>query len=131
MPYKDPEAQRKYQTAWIKKNRQDWIDSQGAACFSCGRKDLPFEVDHIDPKTKVSHRIWSWSRERRETELVKCQLLCVKCHWEKTGSENATGRNHGTTLYGEGCRCETCVRITNEKKRARRAARKAAGFRVT
>jgi len=38
------------------------------------------ELDHIDPKTKESHKIWSWSEERRNKELKKCQVLCYDCH---------------------------------------------------
>jgi 5-methylcytosine-specific restriction endonuclease McrA len=94
----------------------------------CGETERPFEIDHIDPKTKVSHRIWSWSAERREAELAKCQLLCVDCHYKKTGTENATGQNHGETLYAKGCRCEICVSTRAANKKRIRAERKALGL---
>ena len=57
-------------------------------CVKCGCWDLDqLEVDHIDPNTKVSHRVWSWSKERRENELAKCQVLCRACHLTKTCGE--------------------------------------------
>lgn len=35
-------------------------------------------------QSKVDHRIWSWSLERREIELLKCQVLCAACHLDKS-----------------------------------------------
>jgi len=32
----------------------------------------------------VTHRVWSWARERREAELAKCVVRCVACHLVKT-----------------------------------------------
>jgi uncharacterized protein YnzC (UPF0291/DUF896 family) len=52
------------------------------------------QVDHINNKEKISHRIWSWSEKRRNEELAKCQALCLICHKEKTRSEFLTGENH-------------------------------------
>lgn len=46
------------------------------------------EVDHIDPDSKVSHTVWSWTPKRRELELSKCQVLCRKCHRRKTSMRN-------------------------------------------
>lgn len=41
-------------------------------------------MDHIDPKEKVSHRIWSWSWERIAIETAKCVVRCTPCHREKS-----------------------------------------------
>ncbi len=85
---KRKEYLRKYQLAWMKKHRQEWFDINGP-CVKCGsRKRL--ELDHVDPKTKESHKIWSWSEERRNKELKKCQVLCYDCHKKKTAKENST-----------------------------------------
>lgn len=79
MPYRNPKRQRRYQREWLRRRRAEWIASQGGACARCGRTDW-LEVDHIDPTTKVDHRVWSWSEERRVPELAKCQVLCKRCH---------------------------------------------------
>lgn len=62
----------------------------------------------------------NWARTWKvlEVELKKCQLLCSKCHKDKTSSEGSLGKNwtnqprqkHGTvwsyTKYK--CRCVEC-----------------------
>lgn len=81
MPYSDPDRQREYQAQWRAKRRAAWFE--GRRCLDCGsREDLT--LDHVDPKTKVSHKIWSWSRARREAELAKCVVRCLPCHRKKT-----------------------------------------------
>lgn len=133
MPYKDKEKQREYQRLKLQETRNSWIESQGSICATpgCGNTSGPWEVDHINPSTKISHRVWSWSESRRAEELSKCQLLCQQCHWNKTGKENS-GWEHGQTGYSRyKCRCDVCVTITNEKKRENRARRKALGLRVS
>lgn len=79
--------QREYQRGWVKSRRQKWIDANGP-CKACGSSEN-LEVDHVDPIRKVSHRIWSWTAERREKELRKCQVLCRPCHRKKTVAFNA------------------------------------------
>jgi 5-methylcytosine-specific restriction endonuclease McrA len=118
MPYKDPERQREYQRLRSAKTRADWL--AGRSCKVCGSiKRL--EVDHIDPDKKVSHRVWSWSNQRREIELSKCQVLCHTHHVEKTNRDNGESVIvHGTNwgYIGYKCRCRPCtdahVKINNE-----------------
>lgn len=110
MPYKDPERQKEFQRLWMSQRRLDWIAEQGSVCAKCSGEEGPWEIDHVDPTTKVSHRVWSWAKEKREKELAKCQLLCSVCHWKKTAGENS-GLTfvHGTsTAYRYGCRCGEC-----------------------
>lgn len=82
MPYKDKARQLAYQNAWLKRRRLEWLKANGP-CRSCGAPDN-LEVDHVDPATKTSHRIWSLTKAKRELELAKCQPLCRSCHREKT-----------------------------------------------
>ena len=104
MPYKDPVKQREYQRVWHNARRVGWLE--GKTCVRCG-STKSLQVDHIDPSTKVDHKIWSWSDERRTNELAKCQVLCWPCHIIKTGLERL--RPHGTEgRYGHGCRCTEC-----------------------
>lgn len=79
---------RPYQRIWIKKRRTDWIIKNGP-CTLCGsEKDL--QVDHINRRTKELNPQAIWSRQKsvRVKELSKCQVLCGKCHKNKTSREN-------------------------------------------
>ena len=81
MPYKNKEEQRRYQREWIARRRSEWLSDK--ACLDCGAtSDL--EIDHLDPSSKVSHRIWSWETRRREAELAKCVVRCRGCHLRKS-----------------------------------------------
>lgn len=124
MPLKDPEKRKEYARHWMK-NRRDSFFS-GKTCVICGRTDS-LELDHINPETKVSHRIWSWSEPRRLKELAKCQVLCSLCHQEKTIRQQPitngwTPYQHGSSLYRKGCRCQICKDA--EALRARRYRKK-------
>lgn len=124
MPYKDPVTQSKWQVESNKRRRLAWLAENGP-CRYCGSwEDL--EVDHIDSSEKVSHRIWSWSQERRESELAKCQALCALCHREKSTEESRALQQNG---HGEGavgirrCKCDLCLARRAAYTRERRAAR--------
>ncbi len=112
MVYKDRAKRNEYQNHWLKERRRKWLANKG--CVVCGSVE-ELEIDHINPDTKVSHKIWSWAAERRAEELEKCQVLCVDCHREKTSAWRATLAHdleemHGTcTGYTKfRCRCEEC-----------------------
>lgn len=106
MPYKDPAQQRAYQRRWVARRKEKWLTKNGP-CVKCD-SDEELEVDHIDPEKKVSHRIWSWSKARRDRELKKCQVLCSECHKEKT-VDQLSKEEHGTLWqYRKGCRCDAC-----------------------
>jgi hypothetical protein len=78
LPYRDPDRQRAFQRAWIKRRREEWIAANGP-CIDCGSTER-LEVDHESAASKVSHRIWSWSESRRLAELAKCVVRCRPCH---------------------------------------------------
>jgi hypothetical protein len=107
MPYADPETQRAYQREWWRRRREKWLADK--CCVNCGTTE-GLQVDHIDPSTKLSHKVWSWSLERREAELAKCQVLCSFCHKAKTAAERWRPIPHGThSGYAHhGCRCSAC-----------------------
>ena len=110
MPSRDREHTRAYQSAWVAKRRAEWLGQRGP-CSLCGSPDR-LEVHHADPAEKVSHRIWSWSRPRREAELAKCVLLCNACHKLQHEAQ------HGTDYkYRVGCRCVECRAAHRDKQR--------------
>lgn len=78
----------KRELARVKNRRLEWLNQNGP-CVDCGSW-VKLQVDHDNPKTKVSHRIWSWSEARRNQELRKCKPRCLKCHQAKTAKEIAT-----------------------------------------
>lgn len=81
MPYSDLIQQRKYQAEWMARRRANFF--AGKECVDCGvKRDLT--LDHIDPRAKIDHRIWSWSQAKRETEISKCMVRCSHCHDVKT-----------------------------------------------
>lgn len=124
MPYKDPEKQREYMRNWIANRRAEFFKDK--VCERCGSKEY-LELDHKDRTQKVTHRIWSWSKDRREAELSKCQVLCHDCHLTKTLLEDERPRRqHGTrSCYLAGCKRDECRKAHRDYRRKRRAA----GFR--
>lgn len=110
MPYSDPARQREYQNEWMKRRRQEWLDENGP-CIDCGTWD-DLQVDHVDAAVKMTHRIWSWSAERRVAELAKCVVRCDPCHRVKTvrAGERARGERNGL------------AKLTEDKVRAIRAS---------
>lgn len=70
---------------WYKTRRAVWFAAHGP-CIQCGSKKQ-LEVDHINPRSKVSHHVWQWPEEKRAKELKKCQVLCKKCHIIKSNQE--------------------------------------------
>jgi len=113
MPYKDPAQQAEYAREWVARRRAEWFADK--CCAWCGSTE-DLQLDHIDRTTKVSHRIWSWSQVRRDTEIAKCQVLCRPCHEEKTrlAGDNPSlviAYRHGTrAMYRiHGCKCAICL----------------------
>lgn len=108
MPHKDKKIHSEYQQDRKSKFRAKWLLENGPC--KCGSLEN-LEVDHVDPSTKVSHRIWSWSKSRRDEELKKCQPLCVECHKKKTRESRFSKLAHGSsTMYkNHKCKCEKCL----------------------
>lgn len=90
MPSDRREYFREYGKKWylevVAPRRVKWFEENGP-CRACGSWDS-LELDHINPDTKIHHAIWTWSEQRREEELAKCQPLCYACHQKKSVREN-------------------------------------------
>lgn len=112
----------KYQE-YRRRNMLFLTGGQEPFCVKCGSTEK-LEFDHIDPEGKsfsINRRVSLKTKEMR-SELLKCQILCQKCHEEKTAKENS-GFTHGT-IYGfmkAKCDCAEC----NFKKRQWHDARNA------
>jgi len=70
-----------YWRRWMKMRRDRFFN--GKSCVQCDSVEK-LELDHIDPKDKVTNLIWSWSQERQDIETAKCQVLCKVCHKKKS-----------------------------------------------
>ena len=120
MPYKDIAKQRAFQRHAVARKRAEWLNEHGP-CRSCGSVEN-LEVDHIDRSTKIDHKVWSWAEPRRLEELSKCQVLCKKCHLEKTSQETLTPHGTNTRYTRRGCRCQLCRDAHAKTRRLRYAA---------
>lgn len=121
MPYADPAKQREHQRKWRQGRRDAWLKEHGP-CAECGATEK-LEVDHIDPRQKVSHNLWSWSEARRNAELAKCQVLCEDCHMAKTISQMKRADHGGPAMYQRyNCRCELCRKWKSDSDRKYRGS---------
>jgi len=95
--------------------RREWFSKNGP-CKACGSWD-DLELDHVDPNSKIEHKVWSWSEARRHAELAKCQALCYSCHKKKSAMECATAQHGSISKYNGGCRCNSCRQAITAWKR--------------
>ena len=124
MPFSDPNRQREYQAQLVARRKAEWFSTK--TCVDCGSTE-DLELDHDDPEIKISHRVWTWAKTRREQELAKCKPRCVKCHKIKTAKEKWRPITHGTnsSYTQRECRCDACCKAhTLDKKEWRERARK-------
>src|SRR5665213_4211804 len=121
------QQKRDYQREWVARRRADFFTDK--QCISCGSTEQ-LQLDHIDPSTKIDHKIWYWSQVRREVELAKCQVLCRPCHEAKTAIENSRPIPHGTDAgyTKRKCRCLLCREEHRRAKAEWRASRRAQGL---
>jgi hypothetical protein len=100
----------------------------GGKCFKCRSTDN-LQLDHIDPKTKnfTVAKLWNSKKEVFDSEINKCQLLCQKCHEEKTlldmGKASAK-ITHGTISSYRYCKCDKCKKAKSEYMKVFRKKRK-------
>lgn len=68
--------------------REILIEKMGGKCIECGCMEA-LEFDHIDPSTKSFNIAAGYTKPKEILleEVAKCQLLCNKCHIEKTKKE--------------------------------------------
>ena len=94
---------KEYRSAHYAKNRQryinkaadyrreakrkfvEWLMTQ--SCSDCGVSDYRvLEFDHVglDKEFNVSTGVGSYSLDRMQTEIAKCEIVCANCHRIRT-----------------------------------------------
>ena len=65
--------------------REILIEKMGGKCVECGCTEA-LEFDHIDPATKSFNIAAGYTKPKEVllAEVAKCQLLCNKCHIQKS-----------------------------------------------
>lgn len=98
--------------------KSEYIKHLGEKCCVCGSKD-DLQFDHIDWRTKSFSIMSKWSIKNQSIvyeELRKCQLLCAKCHRDKTNSDVKEQPKklalHGTVYswMKKKCECALCYK---------------------
>jgi hypothetical protein len=113
MPMATKEAQKEYQRTWIAKRRLAYL--QDKSCARCGSTE-DLRVHHRDRALKISHNIWSWSQERRDKELEKCEILCHSCHVKHHLEDGAFREGVGITPINAKLNPTVVEKIWNLKK---------------
>ena len=111
----NPHYMRNYSRLRRNERKQWALKQHGNKCCKCGAiEDLEF--DHIDRKTKRINvsEMWMYKLETFLEEFRKCQLLCQKCHLDKSRKDGSlktrgeTKHGTGTAYVGHKCRCLLC-----------------------
>jgi len=99
------------------------IRTLGGKCSKCLCTEN-LEVDHIIPrngedKTRLS-RIINLSLVNFLEELKKCQLLCIKCHKQKSNQEKFReycpyGHQKKFTINRKHFKCKTCDNLKHKR----------------
>lgn len=132
--WKNVEARRAYYRERYRTKRGAMIERLGGKCAKCGGTEN-LEIDHIDSTQKqfdVS-AAWALAPDKVEEELLKCQVLCEKCHKAKSdehGDYAMPPARHGTDhMYTKfKCRCDLCKAARAEARKALRERRAAQGL---
>lgn len=107
------EEMREYINQYRTRRKEDAISRLGGKCLVCGSTEQ-LEFDHINRSEKLASigKMWTASKEKFETELAKCQLLCRDCHTDKgLTAGDITRSEHGSRARYDryGCRCRPCT----------------------
>ena len=110
----------------MRRRKIECIELLGGRCVRCGT-DEKLEFDHVKPRSQSFRiaRTYVRGREKLESELKKCQLLCWSCHLVKsreTGELPPAAEHGNRSRYAnQGCRCALCSDASARYWRERRA----------
>ena len=115
---------REYMKNRYHNTREKIVKRLGGKCCSCGTKDGPWHFDHKDKRKKTMRAsdLHSVNDKKFEEEMKTLQLLCQKCHRQKTKDSwdySTPKSRHGTYwMYRKHkCRCKKCVKAYKEKQK--------------
>lgn len=118
---------REYMKNRYHSKRKSIVDRLGGKCSRCGvkgKKGSPLHLDHKDKKKKKMRAadLHSVNDKRFEDEIKHLQLLCPKCHKEKTNEawDYSTKKpRHGTYWMARKykCKCKKCQKAYKEKQK--------------
>ena len=73
------------------RNRKNLLkEKMGGKCVQCGATEH-LQFDHINPSEKLYNISNNFFRQDIDEEIAKCQLLCSRCHLEKTKNDWSSG----------------------------------------
>lgn len=114
------EYMRQYMAQRRAERRQDLLNLASSKCIRCGSM-ANLEFDHRDPTTRrflLSGKGLDGPWSLILNEFSKCDLLCDKCHHQKTKEAGESGGGHNKILdprHGSvhmymvhACRCTDC-----------------------
>ena len=112
---------KEYSRNYYHKRKAEYIELLGGKCAVCSGVD-GLQFDHIDPNSKsfAIGKLLNFAKSKVIDELNKCQLLCEKCHIEKTKinkdgySKRAKGSQIATSKLTEEVVSEIKVRLNTE-----------------
>lgn len=104
---------RVYNLTRYHRRRTEAIETLGGKCTACANTES-LEFDHIDPETKTGEigKLFTMGEKRLQVELLKCHLLCKKCHALKTAQQRSVEHGGGKTGKKD-CRCDLCRPLKN------------------
>jgi 5-methylcytosine-specific restriction endonuclease McrA len=93
------------------RRRQMAFNILGRKCVRCGStENLQFDHKNPEEKTAKLSRFWSAEEHVFIREVLKCQVLCKKCHDKKTKNDVTINAKHGSaSMWQKGCRCKICA----------------------
>ena len=84
------EEMNEYTRKWITNRKNLLKEKMGGKCVICGATEN-LQFDHINPLEKSYNISTNYFRKDVDEELAKCQLLCSRCHLEKTKNDWLSG----------------------------------------
>jgi len=85
------EEMKEYTKEYVRNRKNLLKEKMGGKCVKCGTTEH-LQFDHINPLEKSYNISNNIHRKDLDEELAKCQLLCSKCHLEKTKNDWMAGK---------------------------------------
>lgn len=103
------EYMKTYMLARYVERRAKAVALLGGECRKCGSTQK-LHFHHKNPKHKefTVAAGSSFSDERWNKEIAKCELLCENCHTSEHRPQHECGTPH---KYWQGCRCQPCKTV--------------------